>query len=207
MKTISVSLYSIDELTSKQKSQAYDQWLQGFENHYAKEFEDSLDAFCRIFPVSTNDWSYGSYGSDYMRFTFRDQDYPIEDLSGLRLRTYIINNYWHELYQGKFYSTPGKYVDGKYIYKKRHSKVIFENDCVMTGYGSDNYLLEPVYEFLKNPSDNVTFYGLMKKCLNNWVKECAEAVEYASSMESFEEEAKENNYYFDSSGELMESED
>ena len=106
---------------------------------------------------------------------------------------YIYNNYFYDIYKGKYYSlwskTNKKSSNAKLgVLKSKHSNVIFDNSCVLTGYYLDDEILKPIYDFLKCPK-NINFYSLMRKCLNNWINACIKDYEYCTSMEYFLEEA------------------
>jgi hypothetical protein len=192
-----IALYSIDELPEAIQKKAYHQWLERASYTWAEENEKVLKAFENIFPVKIISWQYGGYG-DYIRFTMTC-DSCIEQLSGLRLLKYLYNNYFDYLFKGKYYSKV-KLVDGKYVYKRRHSKIIKDNCCVLTGYYLDDIILEPIYNFLKNPKSYVTFFDLMQECLENWIRGCARDYEDYFSFENFLEIAQINGYLYTESG-------
>lgn len=183
MRIAHLPVYTFDELSEQAKDNAYHEWLH--EGHYdGTDNKKTLKAFEKVFPVTVTDWEYGYH--NYIRFTV-DADNDIENLSGIKLFKYLYNNYEHILFKGRYYSTPGKYINGKYTYKHRYSKVIKDTCCVLTGYFIDNEILKPIYDFLKNPSKHVTFSGLMRDCLQSWVIACNNDYEASTSMEFFTE--------------------
>lgn len=200
MRTIEITVYTIDELSEKAKEKAYHNWLQQNDYPWENENRKTLEEFCRIFPVKVIDWSYG-YWDNYIHFQFTG-DENIENLSGLRLLKYIYNNYYDCLFKGKFYYKE-KYVNGKYEYKCRRSKIIKDNSCVLTGYDLDDVILKPIYDFLKKPKEYITFYDLMKECLNTWVKACSEDYQYCTSMEYFIELSRINGWEYRENGEMI----
>jgi hypothetical protein len=199
MKTVSVNLYTFDELSEKAKQKARD-WFaaQGWDD--TTEAQASLRAFEKVFPVRIKDWNVG-WGGDYIRFFFEGKD-EIEALSGWRLATYIWNNYRDDIYKGKYYSTKGFYDENKkYHYKFRHSKVILESgSCPFTGDCYDEDLLDPLWKFLKNPSDSICFSDLMRMCLDSWVKCISSEADYHTTDEYISETCDANDYHFLESG-------
>lgn len=197
MRTIEITVYTIDELSEKAKERAYHKWLEADWYPWEKENKKTLEEFCKIFPIKVTDWTYGGY-KDYIEFEFLDDD--IKDLAGLRLLRYIYNNYFDYLYKGKYYL---KYDPTTGKYKGRRSKIILDNCCPLTGYYLDNVILEPIYNFLKKPKDYITFYDLMVKCLDAWVKECSKDYQYCTSMEYFIELSRINGWEYRENGEMI----
>jgi len=173
--------------------------------------------FVEIFPVKVRGWEYGAYVRCDVKFSFvpsrignsshwNEDSY--EEMSGWRLATFIWNNYGTQIYKGKYY---GKLVDtdkfGNKIEKskmhpagqrhvRRFSKVFLSaSDCPFTGFTADNYLLDPLLEFMKAP-DDTTFPELMEKCLQSWAKGCGEDMEANTSLEAFMEDAEANDMEF-----------
>lgn len=118
-----------------------------------------------------------------------------DNLKGVRLLKYLVNNYWNDLYIPKT-------IWGHNYKTKRKSRVFVTNDCVLTGYYMDYEILQPIYDFLKAP-DNTTLYELMNKCLNGFFKACRDDMEYQLSEEAFAESCEANNYEFLSDGTLF----
>lgn len=201
MKTVTLekTLYTIHELDERALEKALSDFCASSDYPWADENEGTLDVFTNIFPVRVRKWEYGGYSCPFIDFTMTCDD-EIADLSGWRLATYIWNNYRHDLYKGKYYSK-GKYVNGKYTYKARYSKILLDSSCVLTGYCMDDEILAPIYEFLKKP-DSRTFEDLMGDCLDAWVQACNEDYESYFSMENFIDMCDANNWEFDEYGRL-----
>jgi hypothetical protein len=202
METVSINIYSLEELNQNSKDHAYSEWLEGDPYSWGEENKDSLKVFEDIFPVKVKQWEYGYH--NYINWSFT-ADSEIENLFGIRLMKYIYNNYFHNIFKGKYYSlwsktekNPKNQNMGKL--KKRYSKVMFENSCVLTGYCIDNDILDPIYKFLKNPDKNITFYDLMDDCLNSWINACDRDYSASISYERFEEECKDQEWLFYENG-------
>lgn len=197
MRTMTVDVFKYSELSDKAKEKAWSKSLGNFENPWSSENQDSLEAFEKIFPVKIKDWSYGGRGEG-VTFQMTCDD-AIENLSGVRLATYIWNNYRRDIYKGKYYSTGGEWINGKYHYKSRHSNIQLEISFPFTGYCADHYLLDPLESFLKKP-DTRNFRELLQDCFDNWVKLCSEDAEYQAGPEAFAENAEANEWEFDKDG-------
>lgn len=193
--TTTKEVYRFEELSHSAKQNALYQFQCNDTYPSNVENKEVLEAFTNIFPVKVKDWEYGSYRNDHISFSFTADD-DIENLSGVRLATYIYNNYFHDLFKGKFYYK-------KYYFKSRKSKVFFDNCCPLTGYYIDMEMLDPVYDFLKKPTNGITFYDLMEECLNNWVSACTKDMEGYYSEENLKEAAEANNWEFYEDGTLI----
>jgi hypothetical protein len=184
--TKEITLYNLDELEGSARERALD-WLRDDNDFWVEERRATLAAFEKIFPITVKDWEYGY--RNHISFTFDYED-EIAELSGIRLMAHIYNNYFSDLWHGKWY----------YKNKKsRRSKVIFDNCCVLTGYYLDNSILDPIYNFLQHPF-GITFYDLLYDCLQSWVYACRDELEYLNSEEYLLETAEANGWLFDEYG-------
>lgn len=198
MKTVKVKIYSIDELSSEAQERAHVNWLQDF--HFDdSEARETLKSFEEIFPVNVKNWEFGYH--NFIDFVFTDDD-EISELSGQRLATYFWNNYKDDIYRGKYYSTPGKWISGNYHYKARHSKIIIENDsCALTGVCYDLDILKPLIEFMDSP-DHRDFKDIMYECLQAWIYSCRDEYEGRQTLESFLEDSRANGWEYLENGRL-----
>jgi hypothetical protein len=198
-RTICKTVYKFDELSDKAKEKALEWARTSLDYGRSDENADTLKAFCDIFPVKVKSWEYG-WGTNISYSLTCDDE--VENLSGIRLAKYIWNNYKADIYKGKYYSTKGQYIDGKYTYKYRHSKIILEASCALTGYCIDEDILQPIYDFLKNPKAGVTFAELIDDCLHAWLKACEDDYEAYYSDESLADHITANEYEFYEDGEI-----
>ena len=200
MKVITKTVYTVDELSPDALERAHMDYLSdGDYYHWADENAATLKAFTDIFPVIVRDYEYGYH--NYINFEMDNGlDDEVYDFTGIRLAKWLWNNYRDRLYKGKFYSTPGKYVDGKYTYKSRHSKIILDNCCPLTGYCVDDAILAPIYKFMASPDNYQTLEDIMNDCLQSWVYACRDDVEAAESLESFIDMAQANEWTFTKEG-------
>ena len=196
MRTITrtYDLFQLAELSVAARETAYSEWLHTFEYGWDSDNRNTLEAFESVFKVKVNDWSYDTCRYSY-RFTSRYSGEE-EELSGIRLLKYIVNNYWHTLFKPRTYYLKGNYK------KRRKSRVFTDNCCVLTGYCADEDILRPIYDFLKAPDTRITLYDLMDKCLDSFFKSCRDDMEYQCSEESFEESCAANDYEFWGNGKM-----
>ena len=199
MREVTMKVYSVEELSEKALCRAYDNWSINSDYPWGNENEKSTVEFEKVFPIQVYSWEYGG-GYDYVRFNMTCEE-EVEELEGFRLAKYIWNNYRLDIYKGKYYSK-GKYVDGKYSYVSRHSKIKLEKDCPLTGYYLDYDILEPIWDFLDSPRPNVTFKDLMEECLDKWINACEGDCDSYYSKDNFIETAKDNEWEFYEDGSM-----
>lgn len=191
MRKVEFKVYKLNELPEEKRVAAFEKWFANVEYAYAQDNIDTLIAFEKAFDIDVNSWSYDL---DHYRYKFTmNKDEDIEYLSGPRLRTYIVNNYWDDLFKPKTYYT-------KNFKKKRKSRILKGSDCPLTGYWTDNAILKPIYDFLKRPYEWINLHDLIDDCLRNYFYACSRDVADQYSKERFLECCEENDYEFFSDG-------
>lgn len=85
----------------------------------------------------------------------------------------------------------------------RASRVFVSTDCPLTGYCADFAILDPIYKFLKNPTEEITYHDLMNSCLDNFFKMCCRDVESTETMEYFIDESLANEWEYLEDGTLF----
>jgi hypothetical protein len=208
MRTKTINIYSFDELSEEAKEKAIEDYRSnGFDYFWGDDNENTLKEFEDIFPISVGRWEYGYHNFINFEMTCDDE---ISELKGIRLLKYLYNNYESILFQGEFKNTienrikhprikSKKLSNGKW-FNSYHSAIFKSNCCVLTGYCLDDNILEPIYQFLKNPKDNINFEDLMKDCLESWIQACRNDYEYQQSNEYISEHLEANEYEFDEEG-------
>lgn len=204
MREITTKLFTFEELSDEAKQKAIEQYRdRGYEPAWTEENRQTLEAFENVFPIKVSNWSYGGRGEGV---TFSIISDHIEEVSGQRLATYLWNNYGRDLFKGRYYSTPMRScpVDKEHpaglTYKKRYSKIMLDNSCVLTGYCLDDDILKPIYDFLNKPTKGITFSDLMEDCFDAWIKACNNDIEYQNSDEYITEHFHANEYEFEEDG-------
>jgi len=177
MRTIRTKVYQFSELTEQAKEQA----IKNYRNNCVDTsfiYDDAhktVKVFHEIFGTKEGSTSWLDLNASHI-------DDNILELKELRLQKYIWNNYKTKLYKGKYYSLWSKteksykyYKQGFPVLKSRHSKVIIDNECVLTGVCYDYSLLQPIYDFLDNYNAKKDYYSYMT--FETLLNDCFESLE------------------------------
>jgi len=219
MKTIEVKIYSFSELSEDAKKVAIEKYKNNnltFDFIY-NDAEKTVKAFCEAFNVKTgrNSWLDCS--------TLHLEDY-ILNLTGLRLRKYLLNNFGAALYKRK-YLKQGKLAEsfkpwhrmkkqteitnncsnkGK-ISVSYYSNIFVEaNNCNLTGMCYDCDMMDPLYDFLELQTfDSTNFEDLLNSCFNAMKKTLENEETYMYSDEYITEEIEANNFEFLKDGNIF----
>lgn len=216
MKTITLQLYSFDELPEEIQKEIIERerWniMEQCMECYGKDYVASLRAFETLTDTTSCNWHVDYCG---YRFDFKysndpifecpvncDNDIYAEDLCGRLLFRYINNNIIPYITQGEYFSTLDKYIDGKYTYKSKRSRIIKSpgDDCPLTGKCYDYYLLDPIIQYYKNwcsYADNFSFTDLIEQCYDSFFKCWHEEYEYWADNENAIREELHHNQYED----------
>jgi hypothetical protein len=204
-----VKVYSFGQLSDKAKEVARSWWRDRQEYDYIwGEAKNTVDAFNDLFNLKHGLRSWLDF-----RHNLSDE---VEELKGLRLRTYIINNYgWglnkrkymghlkaskpvnHPCCRNRVYKTRsgGEIVSVSYL-----SRIQYTTDCVLTGVCYDHDILAPIYEFIKKPCKHTTLVDLFKDCFESLRLSIESEIEYRNSDEYVDEELVSNDYEFTEDG-------
>ena len=164
----------LSELNEEAQERAWQEHWLINDYPWSKENRDSLEAFCDLFGVRVTEWSYGG---SRCYINYRVPDWDLYSLTGVRLWKYLINN---------------GYADQ------------IKNVCPLTGYCMDEALLDPIREFLRCPSKDVTMEDLVDEALQAWVTDCDKDYEDYFSFERFKEEAEDMGWLFSEDGNEVE---
>lgn len=180
MKTLQIETYKFRELPENVQNELIEK--QRAKEDFKGLYDDAHETVKKFFKLSgvkegRNSWLDFSVGSF---------DGNILTLTGLRLRTWIINNWGEWLYKSKYYSLWSKteksfehYKEGHPVLKKRRSKCQLTKDCVLTGVYYDDELLEPFYSFIEdyrsfnsyptgaNDAENICLEDLLQRAFDN----------------------------------------
>lgn len=192
-RTIETKVYHFDQLSDEAKEKARDWWRQceSEDPTWATERRESLEAFCKEFPVEVRDWNYDICNYQITKAWTAGPE--SQEMKGSRLIGLLINEYGPRvLWEPKVYEKGGK---------KRKSKIIMvERSCPFTGYCMDEDLLEPIRKYLKKPDLDLCYRDLMGQCLGAWGKACVEDVQWINSNDHVDETILANEYEFDEAG-------
>lgn len=197
MKTKTINVYDINELSEKAREYAYNRWLSHGDYPWAEDNIATLKAFEKLFPIRIAHWSYGGRGEGV---SFYMTDDTLSEMAFLRLAKYIHNNYGDKLFKPKFIYAKG--IGLGVNTKTKYSAIEKDNCCVLTGYCIDDDILRPIYEFLDTP-DHRTFNELIKDCFESWVIACEQDMGHYYSMDNFVEESQANELEYNEQGRLL----
>lgn len=214
MKTINLNLYKFDELSkeAQQKVIEKERWniMGQCMDCYGSEYKASLEAFEKLTDTNACNWDvdYSRYG---FKFEYNDnspifecpvdneKDVYADELCGKLLFRYIENNIIPYITKGKYFSK-GKYIDGKYNYKCKYSRVIFDyrDNCPLTGMSYDYSLIQPIVDYYESwcsyPA-NFSLTDLIGQCYDGFFKSWHEEYEYwADNEDAIREELHHNQY-------------
>ena len=98
------------------------------------------------------------------------------------------------------------YKDGYPVLKSRHSKVILDNCCVLTGVCYDNSLLQPIYDFLERYNEKKDYYlymdfqTLLNDCFESLEKDVKDEEDAQYKDDVISENIEANEYEFTADG-------
>jgi hypothetical protein len=208
MRTKTINLYQFNELSDEAKEKAINKWREDEYSNtpwFIEEATESFKMFCSIFSVK---WQNLDYEEPYRNDYSINLDDNILELSGQRLATYIWNHYKDDIFHGKYYGElVDTFKDGTKIpiskehpigkrHVKRYSHVFMSSVAVMTGVCYDDDLLNPIYEFLNKPKENVNFEILINDCIYSLCGSVSDEIEYQMSDEAITETILANEYEF-----------
>jgi hypothetical protein len=212
MKTIEVNLYKFDELSIEAKEAAIEYYRENRLDcsHIYDEARDTIEAFENHFPTN-NKWGTSMFDC------YAELNDGVEELRGLRLRTYILNNYGYILDKGKYYGKLSKkFKDGTPIpiskehpagcrHIKRYSKVFVDDSCNLTGVCYDDSMLQPIYNFIyfgfKNES--ISLLDVLDDCYKAIKEDIRSEEKYMNSDEYITEQLMEEGVIFDKEGNVF----
>jgi hypothetical protein len=212
--TITRTIYTFEELTPEAQQNAINQYRgDGIDtSHNWDEARHSVNAFCDLFDCRTgrNSW---------LDVTANDCE-TRHDLTGQRLRTYLLNNFSSAFYERKYrghskndHRSTERPKDHRMVTKIRkdhkgnyyrvfRSNFEVESCCPFTGVCYDEDLLQPLKEFIKQP-DARTFDDLMTEAGESLRISLESEDEYRNSDEAVKETIEANAYEFTEDGELI----
>ena len=85
---------------------------------------------------------------------------------------------------------------------KRQSKIIYNDDCPLTGYYLDVDILHPIRTFVDVNLRTDSVADILSECVDNFFAAVVQDVEYYYSIESFAEHCAMNEYEFLENGDF-----
>ena len=176
MKTIKLNIYPFEELSEKAKETALCQFNNIDSSYIYDEAYKTVKKFHEVFGTKEGSRSWLRVQTNF--------EENVENLKGLRLRTYIINNFWEEICTPKFIGSMDKNVivghkrikstqhDNGNVSNHYYSGAKKEVSCPLTGVCYDISLLNPIIQFVNNYDAMKDYYSymdidtLMNDCFN-----------------------------------------
>lgn len=217
-RTIRIKVYKFNELSEDAKQKAIEDYRSdGIDTSYNyDEAHETVIKFHQIFGTSR---SWLDVNTSYL-------DDNLMNLKGLRLRTYIINNFYDQIFGKKWRHSwttdkPVKHRKVKSIiisektgwtnkklfgkYYNKYYDLTTQHECELTGVAWDEILLQPIYEFLewnKKPYYNsyMDFDTLVNDCFSALSKSLEDEDNYQNSDEAIIEAIQANEYEFKQDG-------
>lgn len=157
MKEIKVKLYAFDELSEDAKEKAIEKARERNCDWYwdiVQEEISALSDIARTMGANKNvRCEFSTCSPSYIEFSFGDIADGLKDIRALK---YIYNNFIYPFVKGKYYSTNGKYINGKYNYKYKHSKATKEFSSASGLY--IDFVVHDVYlEYIDKTKKHISF--------------------------------------------------
>lgn len=213
MKTIEIKIYKFEELSEEAQQKAIDSNRTDIDNSYIyDEAHETVKEFNRIFDTEEGNRSW-------LEFTTSRIDDNVLEMKGMRLRTWIINNFGDYLYTPKFIGSMDKneVISHKRIKSKKlsngnvfnpyYSGCQKDNCCVLTGVCYDDSILQPVYDLIEwnekaDYNSYQDFESLMTDCFQNLERDLESELEAMSTDEYISDHLIDNEYDFTEEGEI-----
>lgn len=197
----------LEELSERAKQKAYEQWVSNVAYYnWGDEVKETLENFCNYFDVNCYSWDFSSYDYNYKFRIENDTLVDYENISGIRLATYIWNNFAKYISKGQYFSLWSKTEKSEMNpnmgkLKSRYSKVMTSmTECPLTGVCFDCDVLDPIIKCLTYQTLYDSYEDLVDECLDSLLKAAKADCEYSYSMECFEEDAANNEWEYNEDG-------
>lgn len=205
-----INVYQFNELSDSAKENAINWYRNAGEYAWTEEWIDSLYAFADAIDITIDDYSVSPYAysevhwSHAVSYDFDPDD--LDDMKGLRLRTWLINNYLPEFEKPKYIygmKRNGKMekvigINSKHYYSKLQTEI----SCPFTGFVGDHSLIDPILKFINEPNDYESLDDIIDNCMSNFIKEWQKDMEYQDSDEYIIENIEANEYEFNDDGSI-----
>ena len=216
MKTIEIKLYKFEELSKEAQQKAINNKRdEGIDTDFI--YDDAYKTVKEFHKVFNTD--EGTISWLDVRLNFEDD---ILNLKGIRLRTYILNNFGYALFTPKFIGSlsTNEFVSHKRIkspvnvnsvgnrFNPYYSGVQKDNSCVLTGVCYDESLLKPIYDFLEwNEKPDYNSYmdieTLIDECFESLKNDIESEIDYMNEDNYIIDEIENNDTDFTEDGEVF----
>jgi len=206
MKEVTLKLYKFDELDESAQQRVIDDERGNcgtlHEEFWCNEYQATLDEFCKIIGCKVS-WTH-EYGNFYYRIKWDNDPFECwqydvyidsDHVKGKYLLRFLNRDeIYFSVRKGKYRSTPFRTgSDGKQHYRYIHSKVMFEEgNCPLTGYCADNSILQPIWDWHKNPDLEISLQELVEKCLDSFFEDWQADIDWGYTDDYVREELENN---------------
>jgi hypothetical protein len=191
-----ITIYQFDELTEESKQKAIDNFKYG-DNQFDYIWNDAQETLKNF-----------NENIAYMLIRMNNQD-----LTGFRLRKWILNNLYNDLFKPKFIGNINKIVKHKRLKNKYYkngnvssnyySAINVNDSCVLTGVCYDDDILKPIYDFLNNPCEHTTFKDLINECKDSLNNSVEKEINWYYTDEGKTEHLSQEDYVYSENGTLL----
>lgn len=205
MRTEEIKIYQFSELSDEAKQKAIE-WMRDsnmefghwFIDEAFKTIEKGVEAFDFRLSKYSIDWENANMSSTTI--TTGLDDAIAEEISGVRLYKYLVNNFsgifWERKHWGEYTKNENT---GKWRYKYYSKIQNIEHSCPFTGVCYDDDFLEPFREFLKKPN-GLTLKELVEEGIEKVLRSVESEIEYRNTDEALIEDIEANEYEFTEKG-------
>ena len=199
MRTVSLNVYTIDELAPAARQKAIDDnrasVAEFLNDDDASEYQACLERIEEIFDIDVYDWSVDSCRA-YFRFRFTSARWE-ELADDPRFLVRYLNETERYCRNGRYYFKSVRGADGKWGYKTRRSRVLSERNCPLTGTWVDEAVehFTGDYRWECVRSHN-TIRGYVYDMLDRFFENWRDDRENNESDETVEEHLSDNCYDF-----------
>lgn len=158
MKTIEVKLLKFHELSE-------DARLRAIENY--REENSRLSSEIQAQDLRQSQKAFLAAMNSEINYNVYRVDSNADGLTGVRLATFILNNYAEKLVRPKVYYKGGVGINTKFY----HSKIQVTRDCALTGYALDDYFTQPIWDFIESPDNTQELSDVIENAVDSaWKK-------------------------------------
>ena len=201
MKEVIIKVYTIDELAEEAKKYAIDNArcsvAECLNDADECEYREALRKIEEALNIKVYDWEVDEYRHNF-RFRINGDWDDKADEERLLIR-WLNNVAFPSCREGKYFSTPFKHNEsGKYHYRSRRSKVLFEPfSCVLTGSWCTNALDDMLNNAMNIVREGrTTVREFIEQMLDGFFAQWGRDMEYNSSDEAVEEHLEINEHQF-----------
>lgn len=218
MRTIRTKIYNFSELSKEAQEKAIENYRNNnltFDFIYS-DAESTVKAFCAAFGVKSGSRSWLVCDASNI-----DED--VLQLTGLRLRKYILNNFGDTLYKRKYLKIGSNSKTLKPFHRMRKQTEIksgsnkglfysayYSNickvakNCNLTGMCYDDDMMQPIYDFLElRTFGSTNFEDLLNECFDEMRSTLQKEEDYMYSDEYISEEIAANEWEFTEQGKIF----